>query len=130
MDFEALWLTLRLAVGTTAILLVMALPLAWWIASGRGVGRDGASTTSVVEDAMDRFGLRALTMKRPGALTVGERQRVAVVRAVTAAVCLGPGTLVLLDEPFTGWICGCAMNCWEVATVARENGGAGAVGDA
>jgi len=39
MDFEALWLTLRLAVGTTAILLVVALPLAWWIASGRGVGR-------------------------------------------------------------------------------------------
>src|SRR5216683_2398811 len=27
MDFEALWLTLRLAVGTTAILLVVALPL-------------------------------------------------------------------------------------------------------
>jgi molybdate transport system permease protein len=39
MDFEALWLTLRLAVGTTAILLMVALPLAWWIASGRGGGR-------------------------------------------------------------------------------------------
>jgi molybdate transport system permease protein len=39
MDFEALWLTLRLAVGTTVILLVVALPLAWWIASGRGAGR-------------------------------------------------------------------------------------------
>jgi molybdate transport system permease protein len=39
MDFQALWLTLRLAVGTTAILLVVALPLAWWIASGRSVGR-------------------------------------------------------------------------------------------
>ena len=39
MDFEALWLTLQLAVGTTAILLVIALPLAWWIASGRGAGR-------------------------------------------------------------------------------------------
>jgi molybdate transport system permease protein len=36
MDFQALWLTLRLAVGTTAILLVVALPLAWWIASGHG----------------------------------------------------------------------------------------------
>jgi molybdate transport system permease protein len=35
MDFEALWLTLRLAVTTTAILLVVALPLAWWIAAGR-----------------------------------------------------------------------------------------------
>src|ERR1700733_14376871 len=39
MDVQALWLTLRLAVGTTAILLVVALPLAWWIASGHGVGR-------------------------------------------------------------------------------------------
>jgi molybdate transport system permease protein len=39
MDFVALWLTLRLAIGTTAILLVVALPLAWWIASGRGAGR-------------------------------------------------------------------------------------------
>jgi molybdate transport system permease protein len=39
MDFEALWLTLRLAVGTTAILLVVALPLAWWIAGGRGARR-------------------------------------------------------------------------------------------
>src|ERR1700756_3416269 len=39
MDFEALWLTLQLAVATTAILLVLALPLAWWIASGRGVAR-------------------------------------------------------------------------------------------
>jgi molybdate transport system permease protein len=38
MDFAALWLTLRLAVGTTAILLIVALPLAWWIASGRGAG--------------------------------------------------------------------------------------------
>src|SRR5450756_308618 len=36
MDAEALWLTLRLALSTTAILLVLALPLAWWIASGRG----------------------------------------------------------------------------------------------
>jgi molybdate transport system permease protein len=39
MDFEALWLTLRLAVGTTAILLVVALPLAWWITRGHSVGR-------------------------------------------------------------------------------------------
>src|ERR1700722_18128106 len=39
MDLEALWLTLRLAGSTTAILLVVAVPLAWRIASGRGVGR-------------------------------------------------------------------------------------------
>jgi molybdate transport system permease protein len=39
MDFDALWLTLRLALGTTAILLLVALPLAWWIASGHGAAR-------------------------------------------------------------------------------------------
>jgi len=39
MDSEALWLTLRLAASTTAILLIIALPLAWWIASGHSVIR-------------------------------------------------------------------------------------------
>jgi molybdate transport system permease protein len=39
MDLEALWLTLRLAAATTLILLLIALPLAWWIASGRDVAR-------------------------------------------------------------------------------------------
>jgi molybdate transport system permease protein len=39
MDSEALWLTLRLAASTTAILLVIALPLAWWIASGHSIAR-------------------------------------------------------------------------------------------
>ena len=39
MDTQALWLTLRLALSTTALLLVIALPLAWWICSGRGAGR-------------------------------------------------------------------------------------------
>jgi len=39
MDFDALWLTLRLATATTAILLIVALPLAWWIASGHGLAR-------------------------------------------------------------------------------------------
>ena len=39
MDSETLWLTLRLAASTTAILLVIALPLAWWIASGHSIAR-------------------------------------------------------------------------------------------
>jgi molybdate transport system permease protein len=39
MDIEALSLTLRLAFTTTAILLLVALPLAWWIASGKGISR-------------------------------------------------------------------------------------------
>ncbi len=39
MDFPALLLTLRLATCTTALLLLVAVPLAWWIASGEGSGR-------------------------------------------------------------------------------------------
>jgi molybdate transport system permease protein len=39
MDTQALWLTLRLALTTTVLLLLIALPLAWWIASGTGAAR-------------------------------------------------------------------------------------------
>ena len=39
MDRDALLLTLRLALSTTAILLLVAVPLAWWIVSGRGLLR-------------------------------------------------------------------------------------------
>jgi molybdate transport system permease protein len=39
MDLQALWLTLRLALTTTVLLLILALPLAWWIASGSGAVR-------------------------------------------------------------------------------------------
>ena len=39
MDPQALWLTLRLAATTTIILLVVAIPLSWWISSGRGAFR-------------------------------------------------------------------------------------------
>jgi molybdate transport system permease protein len=46
MEYQALWLTLRLALSTTALLLVIALPLAWWIASGKGAVR--ALTQAIV----------------------------------------------------------------------------------
>lgn len=39
MDTQALWLTLRLALSATAVLLVVAVPLAWWIACGEGTLR-------------------------------------------------------------------------------------------
>lgn len=39
MDYVALGLTLRLALTTTAVLLAIGLPLAWWIASGKGAAR-------------------------------------------------------------------------------------------
>src|SRR5580704_17435046 len=42
MESQALWLTLRLAATTTIILLVIAIPLAWWIASGHSPARSVA----------------------------------------------------------------------------------------
>lgn len=39
MDLDALSLTLRLALSTTLVLLAIAIPLAWWISSGRGAAR-------------------------------------------------------------------------------------------
>jgi molybdate transport system permease protein len=36
MDDEALWLTLRLAGTTTVALLVLGVPLAWWVSQGNG----------------------------------------------------------------------------------------------
>jgi len=39
MDLQALWLTLRLAVTTTVILLVLGIPLSYWIASTRAPWR-------------------------------------------------------------------------------------------
>jgi len=38
-DIEALLLTLQLALSTTVVLLAIAIPLAWWLASGRSAGR-------------------------------------------------------------------------------------------
>ncbi len=35
MSFTAIWLTIRLAAATAAILLVLGLPLAWWLATTR-----------------------------------------------------------------------------------------------
>jgi molybdate transport system permease protein len=34
-DLQAIWLTFRLATATTAVLLVLALPIAWWLAHTR-----------------------------------------------------------------------------------------------
>jgi molybdate transport system permease protein len=39
MESPAIWLTLRLAASTTVILLALAVPLSWWIASGASAAR-------------------------------------------------------------------------------------------
>jgi molybdate transport system permease protein len=37
---EVIWTTIRLAGVTTLLLLVLATPVAWWLARGRGLGRE------------------------------------------------------------------------------------------
>ena len=39
MDFTPIWLTLKLAAITTLLLLVIGLPVAWWLSKGRAIGK-------------------------------------------------------------------------------------------
>jgi molybdate transport system permease protein len=48
MDTQALWLTFRLALSTTVLLLAVSLPLAWWISSGDGWLRSIVQATVAV----------------------------------------------------------------------------------
>jgi molybdate transport system ATP-binding protein len=72
------------------------------IAFGARSQTQGSNTAKIVEEAIARFQLRELAGKFPSMLSGGERQRVAIARAATAAVSLGEGSILLLDEPFTG----------------------------
>jgi molybdate transport system ATP-binding protein len=71
------------------------------IAFGARSQKDGAAA-EIVEEAIKRFQLREQVEKFPTMLSGGERQRVAIARAATAAVSLSEGSILLLDEPFTG----------------------------
>ncbi len=72
------------------------------IAFGARSQTDGTTASEIVEEATARFQLSGLAEKFPTMLSGGERQRVAIARAATAAVSLGSGSILLLDEPFTG----------------------------
>jgi molybdate transport system ATP-binding protein len=72
------------------------------IAFGARSPTKGTTAASIVQEAITRFQLHALAAKFPSMLSGGERQRVAIARAATAAVSLGQGSILLLDEPFTG----------------------------
>jgi molybdate transport system ATP-binding protein len=72
------------------------------IAFGARSQRDGTTAARIVDEAIARFQLPGLAEKFPTMLSGGERQRVAIARAATAAVSLGEGSILLLDEPFTG----------------------------
>jgi molybdate transport system ATP-binding protein len=72
------------------------------IAFGARSQTEAAAAAGTVEEAIARFQLPGLADKFPTRLSGGERQRVAIARAATAAVSLGEGSILLLDEPFTG----------------------------
>jgi molybdate transport system ATP-binding protein len=72
------------------------------IAFGARAQTDKTNAAEIVQEAIARFQLPGMAEKFPSMLSGGERQRVAIARAATAAVSLGEGSLLLLDEPFTG----------------------------
>lgn len=60
-----------------------------------------ASSSTLIEEALQRFQLEPLADSKPWKLSGGERQRVAVARAAASAIAHG-NSLLLLDEPFAG----------------------------
>ena len=62
----------------------------------------GAGREDLVDEALAQLFLMELAENRVERLSGGEQQRVAVARAIVAARAAGPGTWLLLDEPFTG----------------------------
>jgi molybdate transport system ATP-binding protein len=72
------------------------------IAFGARSQMDVTAAAEIVQEAIRRFQLPGMAEKFPSMLSGGERQRVAIARAATAAVSLSEGSLLLLDEPFTG----------------------------
>jgi molybdate transport system permease protein len=106
MDTEALWLTLRLALSTTALLLAIALPLAWWIAAGPGTARARSTHASTARTLVQA--LVALPLVLPP--TVLGFYLLVALGPLTA-----PGRLIirLLGHPlafsFTGLLVGSAI---------------------
>jgi molybdate transport system ATP-binding protein len=72
------------------------------IAFGARSQTEVTAAAAIVQEAIARFQLPEMAEKFPSMLSGGERQRVAIARAATAAVSLGEGSILLLDEPFTG----------------------------
>jgi molybdate transport system ATP-binding protein len=60
-----------------------------------------ATSSEIIDEALQRFRLAELAKSMPWKLSGGERQRVAVARAAASAIAVAD-SLLLLDEPFAG----------------------------
>ena len=70
MDVTAFWVTMRLAVSTTGVLLVIGLPLAYWLAFGRWRGKFAVEALAALPLVLPPtvLGFYVLTATGPGSL--------------------------------------------------------------
>ncbi len=79
MDFQAIWLTLRLAATTTILLLVVAIPLAWWISNGQSAARSVVQAVTALPLVLPPTVIGFYLLVGLGPLTVSGR---AIIRLV------------------------------------------------
>jgi molybdate transport system ATP-binding protein len=74
------------------------------LAYGSGWRSKPGDVAKIIQEVLSLFHLEGLGDRRPSALSGGEKQRIAVARAVVSAVTWDHAKppLLLLDEPFTG----------------------------
>lgn len=82
------------------------------------LARAHSSSPSSLSALIDRFGLADVIARQTGALSGGQRRRLALALAFA-----GDPDLVVLDEPATGLDVEARRNAWEAITAFRAAGG-------